>query len=73
MSIEDEMFANAIQAQQITRTKDMYERATFPHVCSMCTDENVLNEIGYKLKREYVESLNTPYLFICKECYEELK
>lgn len=68
---EDEMFEKVLEVMKIKRTKAMYHRATLPHKCTLCLEDN--QEVGYALNREYVETLNTPYLYICKECYEELK
>lgn len=81
MSIEDEIFADALTASKINLNKKMYTKAQYPHKCSLCTEGN--NETGYKLKVEerfindcYSEitspAVYNPYLFICKECYEEL-
>lgn len=81
MSIEDEIFADILTALRINLTKNMYTKAQYPHKCSLCAEES--NELGYKLKiserkivNDYViydgPEINTPYLFICKECYEEL-
>lgn len=81
MSIEDEIFADALTALKINLNKKMYTNAQYPHKCSLCTEDN--NETGYKLKVEerfindyYSEitspTVYNPYLFICKECYEEL-
>lgn len=69
--IEDEIFAHALEIKGIKRTKSMYESARYPHKCTLCTDE--INEVGYRLKSEFVESTETPYLFICKECFDSLK
>ena len=71
MGIEDEIFADAMSASGLKRTKDMYEPSTYTHHCSMCGEFTS----QYRLKPEYVEQIgfDTPYIFICKECYEELK
>jgi len=71
MSIEDEMFASALEAQGIKRTQDMYEPSKFPHSCSMCGDY----PSSYKLKPQYVEELGTetPYIFVCEECLKDLE
>lgn len=71
MSIEDDMFASALEVQGIKRTQDMYEPSTYPHTCSMCGEQHS----EYRLKTPYVESLGleTPYIFICKECLNELE
>lgn len=71
--IEDEIFASALETSGIKRTKAMYERALFPHWCTMCYDKDTVNYYGYRLKPEFVSyGEDTPYLFICDECYEEL-
>lgn len=81
MSIEDEIFADALSALRINLNKKMYTEAQYPHRCSLCTEDT--NVIGYKLKveerfindycSEIVSPIEaSPYLFICKECYEEL-
>lgn len=71
MSIEDDMFASALEAQGIKRTQDMYEASTYPHRCTMCGEY----PSSYKLKVPYVEEigLETPYIFICQECFKELE
>lgn len=70
MGLEDEIFTDAITASGLKRTKDMYEPSEYTHHCSMCGE--VHSE--YRLRPEHVENigLETPYIFICKECYEEL-
>lgn len=68
--IEDEIFAKALDVMGIKRTKDMYEKAKYPHICSMCAGDS--NEVGYKLKSKYVHDSGIPYLFICQECWESL-
>lgn len=81
MSIEDEIFTDALTALKINLNKKMYTKAQYPHKCSLCTESS--NKLGYKLKVEerfandyYSEitspTVYNPYLFICKECYEEL-
>lgn len=71
MSIEDEIFASALEAQGIKRTQDMYEPSTYPHRCTMCDSY----PSQYKLKIPYVEILGTetPYIFICQDCFKELE
>lgn len=69
--IEDEIFAHALEVKGIKRTKSMYEPARHKHKCTLCADET--NEVGYRLKAEFVEGTDTPYLFICNECFESLK
>ena len=70
MSIEDEIFASALEAQGLHRDKDMYEPSTYPHRCTMCGDY----PSSYKLKPQYVENLGdeTPYIFICEDCLKDL-
>lgn len=70
--IEDTLFAKALEAKGIKRTKDMYEKATYPHICSMCQDENSFNQVGYKLKTKCIRDFEEPYLFICEECWSSL-
>lgn len=69
-SIEDLIFTDALTASGLKRTKGMYEPSEYPHHCSMCGEMHS----EYRLKTEHVEKLSyeTPYIFICKECYEEL-
>lgn len=71
MSIEDDMFASALEASKLVRKQNMYEPSEYPHRCQMCGNY----PSGYKLKPEYVESLGlqTPYIFVCKECFEDLE
>ena len=70
MSIEDEIFTDALTTRGFKRTQEMYEPSEYPHHCTMCGDY----PSGYKLKPQYVEDLGleTPYIFICKECLKEL-
>lgn len=72
-NIEDRIFDTSLKASRIKRTKDMYNKAKLPHPCSMCLDTNESNELGYALDIEFVSDFNTPYLYICKDCYNELK
>lgn len=68
--LEDLIFASALEASGIKRTKDMYTKAKGLHYCTMCKE---LTQPTYKLKEEYVTlGDETPYLFICFDCYEEL-
>jgi hypothetical protein len=71
MGIEDEIFASALEAQGIKRTQDMYEPSTYPHRCGMCGEY----PSHYKLKPQYVEEIGdeTPYIYICEECLNELE
>ena len=71
MKKQDEMFSSALEAQGLKRTKSMYERASLPHMCGACLEES--KELGYRLRLDCVTDFNTPYLFICNECYEELQ
>lgn len=71
MSIEDEIFASSLEAQKLVRTQEMYEPSEYPHSCSMCGEY----PSSYKLKPQYVEDLGleTPYIFVCKECLKDLE
>lgn len=62
--IEDELFKQEIK--KFNLTKDDYTPAKYPHHCEMCGD----NYLG--CKRSDAVDTNTPYLFICIDCYEEL-
>ena len=73
MSIEDKIFAEALSAQRLHRTKQMYNKAKLPHRCSMCGEDNDKLEIGYALDIEFVSDLSDPYIFICEDCYKELE
>lgn len=68
--VEDEMFAKALDIIGIKRTKDMYEKSKYPHRCNMCLED--MKMAGYKLKKEFVSGYETPYMFICQECWENL-
>lgn len=70
MERQDEMFTSALEAQGLKRTKSMYERASLPHMCRACLESS--KDLGYKLRLEFVTDFNTPYLYICDECYKEL-
>ena len=70
--IEDRIFDTSLKASRIKRTKNMYNKARLPHSCSMCLDINENHELGYALDIEFIDSFNTPYLYICKDCYESL-
>lgn len=65
----DKSIENQILNDLLELNKDMYEKAEYPHNCSICTEDN---GIGYKMKLEYVKDWHQPYLFICDECYEDL-
>ena len=70
MSIEDTMFMQALEVAKITRRKSSYEKANRVHKCEFCTEENAT----YRLRPEFVTLGNeTPYLFICEDCYKELE
>lgn len=70
MSIEDTMFMQALDVMKITRRKSSYEKADRIHKCDFCTEDNAT----YRLKPEFVTLGNeTPYLFICEDCYKELE
>ena len=70
MSIEDTMFMQALEVAKITRRKSSYEKADHSHKCDFCTEDNAT----YRLKPEFVTLGNeTPYLFICEDCYKELE
>lgn len=69
--LEDKMFTSALEASGIKRTQSMYEPVQYPHHCHMCGEMHS----EYKLKTPYIESLGmeTPYIFICEECFKELE
>lgn len=71
MGIEDEIFASALEAMKLVRTQDMYEESEYPHCCDLCGEY----PSRYKLKTPYVENLGTetPYMFICKDCLNDLE
>lgn len=68
--VEDEMFAKALDVLGLKRTKDMYKESRYPHECSMCLESP--NMAGYILKPEFISDYETPYMFICQECWENL-
>lgn len=70
--IEDRIFDTSLKASRIKRTKNMYNKARLPHTCSMCLDKNKGNELGYALDIEFIDDFNTPYIYICSDCYESL-
>lgn len=73
MTIEDEIFTDALKAKKLRRTKSMYERdCRYPHKCTMCFEQVDEPKDIYKLKPEFDIDNNTPYLFICSDCYESL-
>jgi len=64
---EDEIFEDALKARGISLYKNQYERATYKHTCTMC------GKIGNIVYRKiHASHPDTPYLFICDDCYEEL-
>lgn len=67
--LEDEIFEDALTTLKLKLTKDDYEPATLLHKCDMCGE--VGSEVGYRRKNP--SSHLVPYLFICKDCYKELK
>lgn len=71
--IEDRIFEEALKAQNIHLTKSMYEKAEYPHACSMCNAEVAQQFFDtYRLKVKYIRDYEQPYIFICTECYNEL-
>lgn len=72
MSIEDTMFAKALEIKGIKRTQSMYEKADHPHICSMCQDENTFNKLGYRMRVDTIRDYSQPYLFVCEECFNSL-
>ena len=70
-SIEDLIFASALEASKLVRKQEMYEPSLYPHRCQMCGNY----PSGYKLQPQYVEQLGmqTPYIFICKDCLKDLE
>ena len=71
MGLEDDIFASALEAQGIKRKREMYEPSKYPHRCQMCGDY----PSHYRLKPQYVEDLGleTPYIFVCADCFKELE
>lgn len=71
--IEDIIFINALEAKHLKRTKSMYIRdCKHPHQCTMCLEQVDEPRDIYRLKPEFVTDENTPYLFICSDCFNEL-
>jgi len=70
-SIEDLIFASALEAQGMLRKQSMYEPSEYLHRCQMCGDY----PSHYKLKPQYVEEIGdeTPYIFVCEECLKDLE
>lgn len=72
--IEDKIFADALEAEHLKRTKSMYIRdCKHPHQCRFCLEQIDEPKDIYRLKSEFVTDEITPYLFICSDCYNELK
>lgn len=45
--IEDKVFASALKAKKLRRTKSMYERdCRYPHQCTMCLVFKVLQSLS---------------------------
>lgn len=71
--IEDKVFDSALKATKLRRTKSMYERVCrCPHQCKMCLEFIEEPSFIFKLKPEFVTDYNTPYLFICSDCFDGL-
>lgn len=71
--IEDKIFTDALKLKKLRRTKSMYERdCRYPHKCNMCLEQIDEPKDIYKLKSEFVTDDNTPYLFVCSDCFNEL-
>lgn len=71
--IEDKIFLDALKAMKLKRTKSMYERdCRYPHKCTMCLEQVDEPKDIYRLKSEFVTDDNTPYLFVCSDCFDEL-
>lgn len=68
--IEDLILGDILESQGIKRTKDMYKKADYLHICRMCGEAS---QSGYKLTEEYTRGNDTPYVFLCSECYNELE
>lgn len=62
--IEDIFFKQKFKGYNLT--KDNYIPAEHSHQCTMCGQYC----LGYK--RKDALDTETPYLFICMDCYEEL-
>lgn len=72
--IEDKIFADALEAKHLKRTKSMYIRdCKRPHQCRFCLEQIDEPKDIYRLKSEFVTDEISPYLFICSDCYNELK
>lgn len=70
MSIEDTMFMEALDVMGIVRRKSSYKTAKYKHQCEFCGEMNA----SYRLKSDFVTlGADTPYLYICEDCYKELE
>lgn len=71
--IEDKIFADALETKHLKRTKSMYIRdCKHPHQCRFCLEQIDEPKDIYRLKSEFVTDDNTPYLFICSDCFDGL-
>lgn len=71
--IEDKIFLDALKAKKLKRTKSMYERdCKHPHKCTMCLEQVDEPKDIYRLKLEFLTDDDTPYLFVCSDCFDEL-
>lgn len=71
--IEDKIFADALEAKHLKRTKSMYIRdCKHPHQCRFCLEQIDEPKDIYRLKSEFVTDEITPYLFVCSDCFDEL-
>lgn len=71
--IEDKIFADALEAKHLKRTKSMYIRdCKHPHQCRFCLEQIDEPKDIYRLKSEFVTDEITPYLFVCSGCFDEL-
>lgn len=71
--IEDKIFADALEAKGMKRTKSMYIRdCKHPHQCRFCLERIDEPRDIYRLKPEFVLGGETPFSFICSDCFDEL-
>lgn len=71
--IENKIFADALEAKHLKRTKSMYIRdCKHPHQCRFCLEQIDEPKDIYRLKSEFVTDEITPYLFVCSDCFDEL-
>lgn len=71
--IEDKIFADALEAKHLKRTKSMYIRdCKYSHQCRFCLEQIDEPRDVYRLKPEFVPGGEAPFLFICLDCYNEL-